>query len=463
MALHKSWQRIGAICAAIVLVGYLVPPSPFIELGAPKKISQISTRSAPIKDAFIAENVRILASPGDLEIKRRILRELPAMGDRGATVIPFLFQIIESETAHHPEDYELWRDVLDALGRFKGEAAMNQLIRKLDSPYAQSRMLAASLLASFGERAYRAVPRLVTQLDWNYNAGLALVKIEPGLPQLAGRLSFLAASPSVDPHVRLASLECLGRLGPKATGVVERLTAMLNPFRTDGGLALPSQLTEGETWQGAVITAIGEMGPAARHTVPRLVPFLTNSSIAMRLFAARALWQITSDPKPLIPILTNILANERLDGPAFHRIFPDEGTNLVWGLQSAYFNYHLRNLSVGSAAAYLLGEFGPSAHAALPFLRRMANGCENYPYIECLFAARAIARVTGDHSDFLSMLLRQIESESALTYVPVMAFLSELGRAAEPAIRRLEALSTNKNPFIASEATNALTRIRRAL
>jgi hypothetical protein len=215
-----------------------------------------------------------------------------------------------------------------------------------------------------------------------------------------------------------------------------------------------------------VITTLGRIGPGGRSAVRRLQPFLTNTSVALRVLSARALWQITSDPKPLVPVLRKIIEEDPINIPAFAFAFDAGASNSV-SMRSAAGKFpryvHRTHLGAVTAAIYLLGEMGEAAEAALPALRKIEKNMNESPSIEGLFTVRAVSKITGDSSGFLSLLLKHLNSDSrdaAYIRIPTIHFLAELGAAAGPAIDRLQVLSTNKELGLAFAATNAIHRIR---
>jgi HEAT repeat protein len=241
---------------------------------------------------------------------------------------------------------------------------------------------------------------------------------------------------------------------------------MLNPALTEGSVIAATQITTAEMSQREVITTLGRIGPGAQAAVPKLVPFLTNTAVGLRLYSARALWQITGDPKPVVPILRQIIEEEPRYDSTFFFVF-DLGLSNSVPLRGRVIqlprSIEGRHLSLPWSAAYLLGEIGKPAEPALPALRRMLTDIEEFPREEALFTLRAISKITGDNSRFLSLLLKHLNSDSREAQsvrVPVIHFLIELGAAAQPALDRLQVLSTSKEPRVAFAAACAIEWIR---
>jgi hypothetical protein len=186
----------------------------------------------------------------------------------------------------------------------------------------------------------------------------------------------------------------------------------------------------------------------------------------LSLYSARALWQITGDPKPLVPVLRQIVEEETRNDPTFSYVF-DLGLSNSCPLRGRVIqlprSVEGRQLGLQWAAAYLLGEIGKPAEPALPALRRMLRNIEDFPCNEALFTLRAISKITGDNSRFISILLQHLNSDSReaeSVRVPVIHFLIEFGAVAQTALDRLQVLSMAKEPTVVFAATCAIEWIR---
>jgi HEAT repeat protein len=219
-----------------------------------------------------------------------------------------------------------------------------------------------------------------------------------------------------------------------------------------------------EKWRSSIVVALGNMGRAAAIAIPKLQTLFYDNECAVRIFAARAVWQITEDPRLVVPVLKNVLRDGAVQ-PTFEFDWgygiPDP---LAWTYRterSPAF-YRTDELNCQEAAAYLLGEIGPEAKEAMSVL-------EAAPVVEDtlfqLLLARARCRIGKNNAVFLSLLLNKLDARVGLKpiCVPAAYFLGELGADAESAIPKLDELLKDENPAIRTTAEHALMRIRRAI
>jgi hypothetical protein len=296
------------------------------------------------------------------------------------------------------------------------------------------------------------------------SAPLALVSLNPDLSLLAERLVAGASSNRNAPVFRHACLQALQVLGPRAAPFATQIAELLeHPPRWPDGA--PSFVTRSYDWEPDVLTALEKISPPATNVIPVLKPYLTNNTAVLRLLAARAILRIESDPEALLPCLTNLF-EERAVGEfafAWGVGFPDPLTHRR--LSGNWTNFQqITTLNTWTAAAYLLGELGPAAKAALPSLEGL-TGIVGTP--EHLFASWAIVKISGTESAFARHLVAELDAPGKLSRgdieFPAAHFLGDFGATAEFAIPRLETLARENPEPLRTVASDAVRKIRAAL
>jgi len=251
--------------------------------------------------------------------------------------------------------------------------AVEPLIAALADCDVVVRRYAAENLAAFGPAATSALPSLEPLLgedEWTQLVGAeAILKIAPARSQdlgpvlaealrsgsprirhratqalgellLAGGLAvseLVDALDDEDEVVRTGALWALGQLGAAAAQATSALIAILQGHGMDG---------EDVLVRGMAATALGDIGPAACEAVPDLLECLSElqgdcAMTRLRLQVARAVWKIDRQPGHLLCVGRDALGDGK---------------------------WSLRRL-----AAEWLGELGPAAERAVPYLRRALN------------------------------------------------------------------------------------------
>jgi HEAT repeat protein len=235
-----------------------------------------------------------------------------AMVQAGADSEPIVAKLAELLTIANP--LQRW-EVSRALAYFgrKGAPAANAIAKLLDDQEEIIREQAVLTLTAFGPGAKEAVPALAKRLsdesfDVRRGATLALKSLGPiavaAGPELSkllvepdealrrdvieaiaaigpggkadvARLSRLATSP--DERDRLAALDALGAIGPEAKPAV---TDLVSDLKTGG--------RNGDN-RAAIATAIGRIGAPTPDAVQALGGALLDSSMQVRVAAAKAL------------------------------------------------------------------------------------------------------------------------------------------------------------------------------
>jgi HEAT repeat protein len=173
----------------------------------------------------------------------------------------------------------------------------------------------------------------------------------------------------------------------------------------------------------ASVQALGELGPAARRSVPAIVNILEISAPGVQVEAARALWRIEGTTANALPILLTALGN-----PQAH-----------W------------------QAALVLAEIGPPAQAAIPALVAALELEEVHrPSRTPASAALALARMGPAAVPKLAALL---EHPRAAVRIGAAFALAGQGAAAERAVPGLLAMLDEDDGEARTAATNTLGAI----
>ncbi len=145
------------------------------------------------------------------------------------------------------------------------------------------------------------------------------------------------------------------------------------------------------------LRCLGEVGHAASNGVPAVTRLCGDPDIAVKMQAARALWQITSRTNAAVPVFFDIvqasthavdrhwaasyLAGMQVRDPVLVTVFMDSLTN--------------SNPFIVGDACNRLGEFGAAAKPALARLQKVAGSGSPNPVIGAM-ARRALARLEAD-------------------------------------------------------------------
>lgn len=190
-----------------------------------------------------------------------------------------------------------------------------------------------------------------------------------------------------------AAVSVLGKLGdPQAHPVLLRVLASVPADDGEHGPSMAPTLLE----------AIGRFGPAAAAAAPLIAPFAAAENLHERGTAMRALWRVTGN----------------------------KATAVMHGLA-------LLNGYAADSGAALLAEVGADAAVALPHLRELMAGGDNWKRVH---AADAVLRIGGlaEIDSVLPVLLASWERNTVTGRV-VLPCLEFMGAAAQPALDMIEA------------------------
>lgn len=175
----------------------------------------------------------------------------------------------------------------DLLARYPGEAGrlvppIRQRLRDLPESEDYSRDGLVYALSEFGSAAAASVPELVSLLP-DFDVIRALGRISPQAGPAVPSLLPLLADP--DPRTAVAAGLALWRIQRDAPAVLPVLAAHLDGDRG---------------W--AALDAIAEIGGEAAALVPRLLDALERPDWTSKLAAATAVWRVTGQAGPVLPV-----------------------------------------------------------------------------------------------------------------------------------------------------------------
>jgi hypothetical protein len=269
-------------------------------------------------------------------------------------------------------------------------------------------------------------------------------------------------------------------VGPGAVGE-EELPALM------GKLTANDQVVLAETADD-----LRDLGKKAMPAVPRLVELLNSESPAVRMSAAAALANIAPADgsgidtllvglsNPEVAVRRQAARSAALAGPAGgalgaklgELLRDDDGITRALALQAVGTLGPAAAAAAGDAgrllndptlaadAADALGRIGPAASAELPRLGAKLNADDK---ALCWAAARAMVQIGGSGAaPVIDYLLRELAAarEGGRDAYNIMMYFAVLGPVAEPALPRLEALSS-RDPYHFAMAAWAIQPDRR--
>ena len=215
------------------------------------------------------------------------IRTTPAAQYQGRSASYWLDCVFQ--TTYPPKSGPSQREAFAAF-RAMGTAALPFLLAELERPETTSAKLHMWL--------YRALPKTVSKHlpKPNYNlrqsaANLMLMNNNhrPAVPQLVRIVK------NSGPKPRELALDLL------TTTVHESEAVYLPVFET-------CLKDTNARCRYSAVTIIGQIGPSAAQTEPKITPLLSDSDDLVRMHAAYALWQITQKTNASVPVLKALLA-----------------------------------------------------------------------------------------------------------------------------------------------------------
>ncbi|MCX7411439.1 MAG: HEAT repeat domain-containing protein [Planctomycetales bacterium] len=357
------------------------------------------------------------------------ITELRKLGPRGAGAIPRLIEGVHGQIqapALHSYDRPVSGWAALALGDIgpAASSAIPALMQALNHENPRTRIAASVALWKI-ERHQSAVPELVRQLsakDWEIRSMAldALGEIGAGAPTAVPALTGMLTTDD-EPRIRQHAAGVLWEIA-RSRDVI--------PIHLEG-------LKSETTWMRAyAATFLGEMGWAARSTVPQIVSALLVSSDHDQEYMAKALALIDPDASLTVAELVKALQgdphNHLLRGHAA-RTLGAFGKPALPVLSGHFRRGDLSSAQLALSACYWIG---PSS---LGFLAEVLNS----PNVE-LRASAARSLMTFNHdptveeqNTALSILISHFDDPENKVTVAIDDSLIKIGPAAVPALKAL--------------------------
>ncbi|MBI4657679.1 MAG: HEAT repeat domain-containing protein [Verrucomicrobia bacterium] len=274
-----------------------------------------------LPDKFRIGLFRMLSPEEAERLRLGAASALAILGAKATSAVPVLGKALSDDNA----GVSLQAAV--ALGKI-GQLGVPELVKALNNPNHQIRLMAIHGLTVAGSEADAALPALTEAMedknaDVRVHAFLALGQIRhpASVSALAAKLNH------VDPNLRLMAARGLGGLGPWARDAIP----MLIVAAKDGSAIVRS----------SAVVALGKIRPSAEPVVNALIAALSDPDRNVRLNAAEGLGHAGPAAAPAVPKLIECLKEEEP--------------------------------FVRAAAATALGSIGAQAGAALPALAEAAK------------------------------------------------------------------------------------------
>jgi HEAT repeat protein len=284
-------------------------------------VQEIGPRAAPATAGLVA-----------FVGEREALRALEAIGPGARKAVPALRKLLD-------DNFEMYWAGVRALQAIDPDRAflVSALVRRLKEGDAQDRIRAAFHLRSLGTDAAAAAPSIIALVEREERdarpvaiealgrigkaasealpllirilidrgedestrraAARAVSDLGGGKPEAAAALRTVLEEPGGNAFVREAAAAGLGRFGLAED--IPRLVKALghDDFPVRGGAA----------------DGLGEMGPAAEAAREPLRAALSDEMFDVRFRAGRALWKVTGESAPVIPILASAVGGNEIE------------------------------------------------------------------------------------------------------------------------------------------------------
>lgn len=368
------------------------------------------------------------------------------------------------------------------------KAKIDELLRNVKSPDAETREKAAGALGEFGPLAAKAIPALegilktdkeppVREAAVKTLAGMALaarpvyptlldvartdteasvrrealralvavdhswhIQVVAGKETVSAVQIFDVMAPvdagvlavaleslrDADEHVRQGAAETLALIGPQTEKVISALADALKD--TDAAV------------RQAAVQSLGLMERASRPAVPAIAKLLKDESPTVRLNAAIALWQIDRRVEETLPVLVAALKTPAKGRQPRLSSFASAGKTDTpeVSLQALLFSDDEDLLSDDTLRKVLevLGEMGPQARSALPAVKELLKDRSAEVRVE---AAQTYWKVDPDERISIPVLVAELKRRGSASYTAA-EYLAARGAAARDAVPVLCAL-----------------------
>jgi HEAT repeat protein len=370
------------------------------------------------------------------------------LASRGSGVQPALVAALQDAEPRRREVAVL------ALGQMRplSMEVVEQVVRLLDDPQASVQRAALLAVKSLGPRGAPALPKIRERAhDPDPQVREATIEIlfasAPRDEQLIEALAI--AVDDGEPSVQRRAIELLRATGPLALSSLPRVTSKLTsehqevrlaavetladfgrgaePSIPDLLKALEASKPEEDEWQGALIEALGRIGPPAAEAYERLVGFLNAGDPKLRMTALEALGNLELEPSRLVPVLERLLEDEQKD--------------------------------VREQALRQIRKLGNDSGLMIPALIRFVARGDDVGG-----AVRALERLEKQSipKETMERLIELLDDDAPQVRRETIKFLGRLGRASVPALAKLEQLRAISTPNVQAAIDTALQQIHDA-
>jgi HEAT repeat protein len=356
-------------------------------------------------------------------------------------------------------------------------AIVRTLIEALDDNRHEVRQKAAWYLGEIGPEARPAVPRLVMALgdrEWNVRNVSAVALESMGAVAVSGLIDGLSAP---NPDVRGWSAEALGKIGAPAGTSIARLQEVVRD---------PSELPDVRADVAIALAKLNAIGPVAP-----IIDILRNGDNRVQWKVASSLEK--SCPQAIPALLEALASDDKTlrSGAAFALATLAKQSGAETAIPALIGSLGDADALVRRWAAMGLGAFGAAAKSEAVMERLLKALEDPDPWVK-YYAAWTIANVYGETDQAvevldklldapnrdvresvvfwatsmgakgLPLLIRSIENEDRNCRILAIAYLSQIGSAAEPALPALRKAAEQLDRETSIEATRAVGAIQAA-
>lgn len=395
--------------------------------------------SAFAQDQDVAQLTKQLSS-GSVEERTKAARILGEVGPAAATAVPTLVKSLESDNAG------LRYEATNSLGMINGDPkiAVPAISKLLKDPLPLLRFAAIEALQRYGRDAKTSVPQLKELLNEKepmlaVSAARAMMEIDGGTgPNVAAAQAVLIDGLKSDrSDISAEAVHGLAVIGTPAVPAIQTLITghhdqtcvnacdALAAIGAGADKAIEQLVNAAKSTDPALrwhaISALGDVGPAAKSAAPVLIACLSDQDTQVKLSAERSLVKIG---KGAVPTLVESLKNE----------------------------------SLHSAVASIIGEIGPDAKAAVPALAGMLRSKDPEIRREAILA---LASIGPEASQTVPELIK-LASDKTSPNRPAAAFaLGKMGaKEAVPVLK--EGMADKDNQVLRLASVWALLQIEPA-
>ncbi len=383
--------------------------SPRVQAHAARALGEIGKPALGAVEAL----VRLIGDP-DAMVRREAVRTLDDLDPEPKVVLPLLVKLLRDP------DHSVRLLAMQVLQEI-GEEAVEPLVRALGDE--KTACWACLVIGEIGPKAKAAVPALTKLLDHaapdvHQEAILSLAAIGAASAPAAGRL----VGALDDPLLRDAATYALVHIGKVSADAEAKIRANA---KADNAMTKVVS-----TW------ALAKLHPKdktlQKEAAEVLVEGLTSDREPVRSAAARAISDIRPGPKVMVPLLEKALENAKPE-VVQHALdaLAGVGAAAVPRLVEA-----LKYEKARSRVAYILGQIGPQAEAAVTALAGLLNDADPETRRE---AAIALAKIGPAAKQAVPALIEAMEARREHGPIYALGGIGPAAAAAKPALIKIMA------------------------